>query len=91
MKILCIGRNYADHAKELANPLPKKPLLFLKPDTALLRNNDAFFYPGFSQDVHYECELVLRVSREGKFIKEKFAKSYLDGIGLGIDFTARDL
>ena len=68
-----------------------KPLLFLKPDTALLRNNDAFFYPDFSQDVHYECELVLRVSREGKFIKEKFAKSYLDGIGLGIDFTARDL
>lgn len=91
MKIICVGRNYSEHAKELANEVPSEPLLFLKPDTALLRNNDDFFHPEFSKDIHHECELVYRVSREGKFISKRYAKTYLDGIGLGIDFTARDL
>ena len=91
MKIICVGRNYVDHAKELSNPVPSEPLLFMKPDTALLRNNADFFHPEFSQDIHHECELVYRVSREGKFINKRFAKTYLDGIGLGIDFTARDI
>ncbi|MEM7037281.1 MAG: fumarylacetoacetate hydrolase family protein [Bacteroidota bacterium] len=91
MKIICVGRNYVDHAKELSNPVPKQPLLFMKPDTALLRNNEDFFHPEFSQNIHQECELVYRVSREGKFIKSRFARTYIDGIGLGIDFTARDV
>lgn len=91
MKILCVGRNYIDHAKELNNPVPEKPLIFMKPDTALLRNNKDFYYPEYSQDIHYECELVVRISREGKYIQEKFVHSYIDGVGLGIDFTARDL
>lgn len=91
MKIICVGRNYVDHAKELNNPVPEQPLIFMKPDTAVLRNNADFYYPEFSKDMHYECELVYRVSREGKHIQEKFATSYLDGVGLGIDFTARDL
>lgn len=91
MKIICIGRNYVDHAKELSNPVPKKPLVFLKPDTALLRNNADFFHPEFSENIHFECELVYRVSREGKYINARFASTYLDGVGLGIDFTARDL
>ncbi len=91
MKIICVGRNYADHAKELSNPVPSQPLLFMKPDTALLRNNADFYYPEFTQDLHFECELVYRVSREGKFINKRFATTYLDGVGLGIDFTARDI
>lgn len=91
MKIICVGRNYVDHAKELSNPVPKEPLLFMKPDTALLRNNQDFYHPEFSNDIHYECELVFRISREGKYIQRKFVRSYIDGIGLGIDFTARDL
>lgn len=91
MKIICIGRNYTDHAKELNNPVPKEPVFFLKPDSALSRNNFPFFIPDFSEDVHYECELVFRISKLGKTISEKFASGYIDAVGLGIDFTARDL
>lgn len=91
MKIICIGRNYADHITELHNETPDAPVIFLKPDTALLQRNQPFFYPDFSQDVHHEIELVLRISKNGKNIEEKFAPTYFDAIGLGIDFTARDL
>jgi 2-keto-4-pentenoate hydratase/2-oxohepta-3-ene-1,7-dioic acid hydratase in catechol pathway len=91
MKIICIGRNYADHAKELNNPLPKAPVFFLKPDTAVLRDGAPFFIPEFSNDIHHEIELVLRISKAGKHIEEAFADRYFDQIGLGIDFTARDL
>lgn len=91
MKIICIGRNYVEHAKELKNPVPKKPVFFLKPDTALLIKNRPFFYPDFSQDIHYELELVLKICKNGKNITEKFAPDYYKEIGLGIDFTARDL
>lgn len=93
MKIICIGRNYADHAKELNDgaELPKKPLFFLKPDTALLRNNDPFYIPAFSNEVHYECELVVRITRLAKCIDKKFASRCYEEVGLGIDFTARDL
>lgn len=91
MKIICIGRNYADHAKELKNPLPKKPMFFLKPDTSILSKNRPFFYPEFSNEIHYETEVVLRINRLGKHIEERFAHRYYSEIGLGIDFTARDL
>ena len=97
MKIICIGRNYAEHAAELheqlndSGKLPEEPMFFLKPDTALLRNNDPFYIPSFSQEVHYECELVVRINRVGKAISERFAHRYYDEVGLGIDFTARDL
>jgi 2-keto-4-pentenoate hydratase/2-oxohepta-3-ene-1,7-dioic acid hydratase in catechol pathway len=91
MKIICIGRNYVDHAKELNNPLPAEPMFFMKPDSALLRNNAPFFYPDFSNDIHYETELVVRISKLGKAIREKFAPTYYDAVALGIDFTARDL
>ncbi|HYH55725.1 MAG TPA: fumarylacetoacetate hydrolase family protein [Anseongella sp.] len=91
MKIFAIGRNYPDHARELNNPLPAEPVVFLKPDTALLKDNEAFYLPGFSQEIHYEVEVVLRVCKEGKHIAEKFAGNYVDAVGLGIDFTARDL
>jgi acylpyruvate hydrolase len=91
MKIICIGRNYADHAKELNNAVPTEPLFFLKPDTALLRDNDPFYYPDFTKDLHYECEVVVKINKVGKNIQEKFAHKYYDEISLGIDFTARDL
>lgn len=93
MKIICIGRNYADHVKELndGGTIPTEPVFFLKPDTALLRNNDPFYIPSFSKDLHYECELVVRLNRVGKCIEERFAHRYYDEVGLGIDFTARDL
>lgn len=91
MKIICVGRNYVEHAKELNNPLPETPLIFFKPDTAVLRDNKDFYYPEFTKDLHFECELVVRVSREGKFIEEKYVPSYIDGVGLGIDMTARDI
>lgn len=93
MKIICIGRNYADHAAELNDgaTLPKEPLFFLKPDTALLRNNDPFYIPRFSERVDYECELVVKINRVGKCIDRRFAHRYYDEVGLGIDFTARDL
>jgi acylpyruvate hydrolase len=91
MKIICIGRNYAEHARELNNTVPTEPVFFLKPDSALLIRNRPFFYPEFTQDLHYECELVLRIHKLGRHISEKFANTYYDSIGLGIDFTARDL
>ncbi len=91
MKIIAIGRNYAEHAKELNNPVPTLPVIFMKPDTALLKDNKPFYHPDFSQDVHHEIELVLKVCKEGKNISEKFAADYYDEIGLGIDFTARDI
>lgn len=91
MKILAIGRNYAEHIAELKNEVPDEPVIFFKPDTALLKNNEPFYYPEFTQDIHYEVELLLRISKEGKNITAKFASKYYDAIGLGIDFTARDL
>jgi acylpyruvate hydrolase len=91
MKIICVGRNYAAHAAELQNAVPDKPLIFLKPETAILRDNSDFHHPDFSQDVHFECEIVYRISRDAKHVKVEDAHSYIDGIGLGIDFTARDL
>src|SRR5476651_2087769 len=91
MKIIAIGRNYAEHAKELNNPVPGVPVIFMKPDTALLKDNKPFYHPEFSQDVHHEIELVLKVCKEGKHISEKFAGNYFDEIGIGIDFTARDI
>lgn len=93
MKILCIGRNYVEHIQELDNnrKIPPAPVFFLKPDTALLRNNDAFYVPSFSQDLHYETELVIRINRVAKSIDEKFAHRCYDEVGLGIDFTARDI
>jgi len=91
MKIICIGRNYIDHAKELNNPVPENPVFFLKPDTALLRRNRPFYYPDFSDEIHYECELVVKINKLGKNIQKKFAHTYYNEIGIGIDFTARDL
>ena len=91
MKIICIGRNYADHARELNNDVPEEPVFFLKPDSALVIRNRPFFYPGFSSEVHHELEVVLRIGRLGRSIAEKFASRYYDRIGLGVDFTARDL
>ena len=91
MKIIAIGRNYAEHAKELNNPIPTVPVIFMKPDTAVLKDNKPFYHPEFSADIHHEIELVLKISKEGKNITQKFAGSYYDEIGLGIDFTARDI
>jgi 2-keto-4-pentenoate hydratase/2-oxohepta-3-ene-1,7-dioic acid hydratase in catechol pathway len=91
MKIICIGRNYIDHAKELNNPVPQKPIFFMKPDSSLLNRNKPFFYPDFSSDILYETEIVLKISKLGKTIQPQFASRYYDEIGIGIDFTARDL
>lgn len=91
MKIICIGMNYADHIKELGSRTPTVPVFFMKPDTALLRNNDPFYIPDFSKDLHYECEVVVRINRVVKSIDQKFAHRCYDQVGLGIDFTARDL
>lgn len=91
MKIICIGRNYVAHARELNNDVPEEPVFFMKPDSALLRNNDPFFLPGWTQEVHHEVELVIRISRLGKNIEKRFAHRYYNEIGLGIDFTARDV
>jgi len=91
MRIFAIGRNYAEHIAELNNERPDEPVIFTKPDTALLRNNVPFYYPEFTKDIHHEVEIILRVCKEGKYIQEKFANKYYDEIGLGIDFTARDL
>ncbi|BDD04379.1 fumarylacetoacetate hydrolase family protein [Aureibacter tunicatorum] len=91
MKIFGIGRNYVEHIKELNNEIPSEPVVFTKPDTALLKNNDPFYYPSFSKDVHHEVEIVIRICKQGKSIQEKFAHKYYDQIALGIDFTARDL
>lgn len=91
MKIICVGRNYVDHIKELSNDRPTDPVIFIKPDTSLLDASQAFYYPSFSNDVHYELELVFRIGKVGKNIESKFAHKYIDAIGLGIDFTARDV
>ncbi|HSW40495.1 MAG TPA: fumarylacetoacetate hydrolase family protein [Acidobacteriota bacterium] len=91
MKILCIGRNYQKHAEELKNPLPPEPVVFSKPDSSILKNNEPFYLPDFSRDLHHEVELVVKINRPGKNIEERFAHRHYDEIGLGIDFTARDL
>ena len=91
MKIICIGRNYADHAKELGNSIPDEPVIFLKPDTALLPKKNPFFIPDFTSDLHHELELVVRINRIGKSIEERFAHRYYNQITVGIDFTARDV
>jgi len=90
MKIICIGRNYTDHAKELNNPVPEKPMFFVKPDTALLRT-DVFYLPSYSNNIHYELEFVVKIKKVGKSISKKFAHKYYDEISLGLDLTARDL
>jgi acylpyruvate hydrolase len=91
MKIICIGRNYAEHAKELNNAVPTEPVFFMKPDTAILKDGQAFYYPDFSKEIHHEIELVLKISKAGKNIDPEFAHKYYEEIGIGIDFTARDL
>ena len=91
MKILCIGRNYVDHAKEMNSPVPQSPVIFMKPETALIPKNHPFHYPSFTNDLHFETELVVRINRVGKHIEERFAHKYFNEIGIGIDFTARDL
>ena len=91
MKIICVGRNYVAHAKELGNEVPDSPMLFMKPATALLLNNKPLYYPDFTQDVHYEAELVLKICKNGRHVQPEFADSYYQEIGFGIDFTARDL
>ena len=91
MKIICIGRNYADHAKEMNAEVPTVPVFFMKPDTAILKNGQDFYYPDFTSDLHYECELVYRINKAGKNIQAKFAHKYYSEMTLGIDFTARDL
>jgi acylpyruvate hydrolase len=91
MKIICIGRNYVKHALELNNEVPGEPIFFLKPDTALLPKGNAFYLPSFSNDIHHEIEIVLRICKEGKNVSEEFASRYYDAITVGIDFTARDI
>jgi 2-keto-4-pentenoate hydratase/2-oxohepta-3-ene-1,7-dioic acid hydratase in catechol pathway len=91
MKIICVGRNYAEHAKELGNEIPDEPIIFMKPKSALLQTHTPFYYPEFTNELHYECELVLRVCKNGKYIQERHASNYYNGITVGIDFTARDL
>jgi 2-keto-4-pentenoate hydratase/2-oxohepta-3-ene-1,7-dioic acid hydratase in catechol pathway len=91
MKIICIGRNYAEHAKELGNEVPDEPVIFMKPKSALLQTNNPFYYPEFTNELHYECELVLRISKNGKYIQERHAANYYNAITVGIDFTARDI
>lgn len=91
MKIICIGRNYAEHAKELKNEIPTEPVFFMKPDTALLKDGEPFYYPDITKDLHHEIEIVIKINKVGKHIEEQFAHKYYSEIGLGIDFTARDL
>ncbi len=91
MKIFCVGRNYAAHAAELGNQIPDEPVIFMKPKSALLQPHTPFYYPEFTNELHYECELVIRISKNGKYIQEKFAGKYYDAITAGIDFTARDI
>lgn len=91
MKIFCIGRNYVDHAKELNNPVPSEPLVFMKPPTALVVSNKPFYYPDFTRDLHYEGEIVLRICKNGRSVQPEFASRYFDAVAFGIDFTARDL
>mgnify|MGYP003592455638 CR=1 FL=1 len=91
MKIICVGRNYAAHAKELGNDIPDQPVVFMKPKSALLQSHTPFYYPEFTNELHYECELVLRISKNGKYIQERHAANYYNAVSVGIDFTARDL
>ena len=91
MKIFCIGRNYADHAKEMGSDLPDEPVIFMKPKSALVQNHTPFYYPEFTNELHYECELVVRIGKNGKYIQEKHAPNYYNAISVGIDFTARDI
>lgn len=91
MKIICIGRNYAEHAKELKNEVPTEPVWFMKPDTAILKDGEPFYFPDFTNDLHHEIELIIKINRVGKHIDEQFAHKYYDEIGIGVDFTARDL
>jgi len=91
MKIICVGRNYVAHAKELNNPIPDEPMVFMKPSTALLREGKAFYIPEFTSEIHYELELVVKICKNGKHIAKEFAHTYYNEITLGIDFTARDL
>ena len=91
MKIICIGRNYANHIEELKNDRPENPVVFLKPDSAILQKNHPFYIPSFSEEIHYEIEFLVRINRLGKHIATKFAHKYYDEVGLGIDFTARDM
>ena len=91
MKIICIGRNYANHIEELQNERPEAPVIFMKPDTAVLKKEEPFYIPDFSNDIHHEVEILVKISRVGKHIDTRFAHKYYDEIGLGIDFTARDL
>jgi 2-keto-4-pentenoate hydratase/2-oxohepta-3-ene-1,7-dioic acid hydratase in catechol pathway len=91
MKIFCVGRNYADHAKELGNAVPEEPVIFMKPKSALLQANTPFYYPEFCNELHYEVELVLRIAKNGKYIPERHASKYYNAITVGIDFTARDI
>lgn len=91
MKIFCVGRNYVAHAKELGNEVPEEPIIFMKPKSALLQAHTPFYYPEFTNELHYECELVLRISKNGKYIQDRFANKYYDAVSVGIDFTARDV
>lgn len=91
MKIICVGRNYTDHVKELGNSIPDEPVIFMKPKSALLQAHTPFYYPEFTNELHYECEVVLRISKNGKYIQEKHAANYYDAVTVGIDFTARDV
>lgn len=91
MKIICIGKNYALHVKEMNSAIPSEPVFFLKPDTALLKNGETFYLPDFSEEIHYEVEIILKISKNGKNIEQQFAGKYYDEISIGIDFTARDL
>src|SRR5690606_9127240 len=91
MKIICIGRNYAEHAKELKNEVPAEPVIFMKPKTALLLPEKPLYYPEFTDDLHYECELVVKICKNGKYVQERFANKYYEEVTVGIDFTARDL
>jgi 2-keto-4-pentenoate hydratase/2-oxohepta-3-ene-1,7-dioic acid hydratase in catechol pathway len=91
MKIFCVGRNYSEHAKELGSDVPDEPVIFMKPKSALLQPHTPFYYPEFTNELHYECELVLRISKNGKYIQDKFASKYYDAVTAGIDFTARDI
>ncbi len=91
MKMFCIGRNYVAHAQELGNEVPDEPVIFMKPKSALLQTHTPFYYPEFTNELHYECELVLRINKNGKYIQERFANKYYDAVTVGIDFTARDI
>ena len=91
MKIFCVGRNYSEHAKELGNEIPEEPVIFMKPKSALIQGNTPFYYPDFSNELHYEAEIVLRICKNGRYIEEKHASKYYDAYTLGIDFTARDI